>query len=73
MIQIISRCICAVQNTQKYWIRTKEYDAFICYEYNEVDQDFAENTIRMKLEENFDPPFKLCLHRRDFKAAWDII
>ena len=34
---------------------------------------FAENIIRFELEENCDPPFKLCLHRRDFKAAWDIM
>ena len=38
-----------------------------------MDQDFAENTIRIELEENFDLPFKLCLHRRDFKAACDIM
>ena len=73
MIQIISRCVCTIQDNHKYWTRKKEYDAFVCYEYNEVDQDFAENALRMELEENFDPPFKLCLHRRDFKAAWDIM
>ena len=27
----------------------------------------------MELEEKCDPPFKLCLHRRDFRAAWDIM
>ena len=73
LIQIISRSVRAMQNTEQYRTRTKEYDAFVCYEYNGVDQDFAENTIRTKLEEKCDPAFKLCLHRRDFKAAWDIM
>ena len=27
----------------------------------------------MELEEKYDPPLKLCLHIRDFKAAWDIM
>ena len=65
--------MCSKKKTQEYFTRLKEYDAFVCYEYNEVDEDFAENRVRMELEENCDPPFKLCLHRRDFKAAWDIM
>ena len=53
--------------------RAKTYDAFVCYAYENEDQDFAENIIRIELEEKHDPPFKLCLHRRDFQAAWDIM
>ncbi len=53
--------------------RRKTYDAFVCYSYDEKDSDFAENTVRLALEENQNPPFKLCIHRRDFLAAWDIM
>ena len=54
--------------------RRKTYDAFVCYCYDfDFDYDFAENTIRIELEENHDPPFRLCIHRRDFLAAWDIM
>ena len=59
--------------TQENLTRIKEYDAFVCYDYNEKDENFAEDIIRYELEEKCDPPFKLCLHRRDFKAAWDIM
>ena len=65
--------MCRNTKTEEYLTRMKEYDAFVCYEYNQKDQDFAENTITLELEEKYDPPFKLCLHRRDFKAAWDIM
>ena len=50
--------------------RQKKYDAFVCYSYRENDGEFTENTIRIHLEEQ--RPFKLCIHRRDFLAAWDI-
>ena len=62
-----------MKNTEKHFRRTKKYDVFVCYEYNEVDQDFAENIITSELEERYNPPLKICLHRRDFKAAWDIM
>ena len=70
---ILKRHVCIKKKTREYLTRVKKYDAFVCYEYNEQDQDFAEVTITMELEEKCDPPFKLCLHRRDFKAAWDIM
>ena len=41
--------------------------------YQDEDLDFAENTKRIELEEKANPPFKLCIHRRDFLAAWDIM
>ena len=53
--------------------RIKTFDAFVCYAYEDHDVKFAEETLRTELEETQDPPFKLCLHRRDFKAAWDIM
>ena len=53
--------------------RNKAFDAFLCYCYEETDAQFAENTLRIELEENVDPPFKLCIHRRNFQAAWDIM
>ena len=70
---LIWRHVCLKKKAQEYFTRIKDYDAFVCYEYNEVDQDFAEKRIRMELEEKCHPPFKLCLHRRDFRAAWDIM
>ena len=53
--------------------RQKDYDAFVCYSYETTDANFAEKTIRAELEENIEPAFKLCIHRRDFLAAWDIM
>ncbi len=53
--------------------RNRTYDAFVCYSYNAVDSDFAENKIRFALEHNQDPPLKVSIHRRDFLAAWDIM
>ena len=70
---ILKRHVCVRKNIQKHFTRVKQYDAFVCYDYNDRDQDFAEITIRSELEGKCDPPFKLCLHRRDFKAAVDIM
>ncbi len=53
--------------------RNKSFDAFVCYAYHEPDLHFAENTIRVTLEENHNPPFKLCIHRRDFIPGRDIM
>ena len=54
--------------------RIKMFYAFVCYVYEGIsDKTFAEETLRMEFEETQDPPFKFCLHRRDFKAAWDIM
>ena len=73
LTHIIKRHVLKKKKTHEYLTRGKKYDAFVCYEYNPVDQGFAEDTITMELEEKCDPSFKLCLHRRDFKAAWDIM
>ncbi|XP_066242832.1 toll-like receptor 2 [Saccopteryx leptura] len=39
------------------------YDAFVSY--SELDSHWVENLMVQELE-HFDPPFKLCLHKRDF-------
>ena len=51
-------------------MRNKKYDAFVCYCYEVKDSDFAEKVVPFQLEEKHG--FKLCIHRRDFKAGWDI-
>ena len=73
IFHIVRRFACPLKRSQDCFTRTKEYDAFVCYEYNKMDQGFAEDFIRVELEQKCDPPFKLCIHRRDFKAAWDIM
>ena len=62
--------MCRKKSNSQRVTRQKLYDAFVCYSYGEKDSEFAENTIRIHLEEQ--RPFKLCIHRRDFLAAWDI-
>ncbi len=44
----------------------KEYDAFISY--NVEDSDWVEHTLCQGLED-CDPPYKLCIHKRDFRAG----
>ena len=67
----VFRCRTKRKNVSLF--RNKTFDAFVCYCYDEIDAQFAEKRLRLELEENVDPPFKLCIHRRDFKAAWDIM
>ena len=64
---------CRKQKKEELLTRIRKYDAFVCYDYGDDDRIFAEETLRMKFEENHNPPLKLCLHRRDFQAAWDIM
>ena len=51
--------------------KAKDYDAFVCYAYEGNDFQFTEETLRTQLEQ--ERQFKLCIHRRDFLAAWDIM
>ena len=60
---------CKNRKQQILLTRTKDYDAFVCYAYEGNDLQFAEKTVRTQLEERHQ--FKLCIHRRDFLAAWD--
>ena len=46
------------------------YDAFVCYDL--ADDDFAHRTLIDELEEKQDPPFKLCIHKRNFKPSYTI-
>ena len=41
----------------------KTYDAFISF--SGIDYEWISNTLCVRLE-NHDPPYKLCLHHRDF-------
>ena len=50
--------------------RNKEYDAFVCYDI--ADAEYAHETIIDELEKKSDPPFKLCIHKRDFKPSYTI-
>ena len=64
---------CRGEKNEKSLTRIRQFDAFVCYDYRDNDRIFAEETLRIELEENRDPHFKLCIHRRDFQAACDIM
>ena len=49
---------------------SKVYDAFISFSGN--DFDWVKNTLQKRLE-NHDPPYKLCLHHRDFPVGEPIV
>ena len=63
-------CIWQKKSGRQILIRNRQYDAFVCYCYEGQDGDFAEKIIPQELEEEYN--FQLCIHRRDFKAGWDI-
>ena len=50
--------------------RSKVFDAFVCYDV--ADADFAHTTIIDEFEKKGEPPFKLCIHKRDFKPSYTI-
>ena len=72
IIFVIGTCIYRIKRKIKNnaLTRRKQYDAFVCYCYEGQDPDFAEKIIPQVLEEEHG--LKLCIHRRDFKAGWDI-
>ena len=51
--------------------RNREYDAFVCYNFDE-DHHFVFNSILPELEENHDPPLKMFIHDRDFIPGQEI-
>ena len=51
--------------------RNREYDAALFYNFD-CDDEFAMDTILPALEETHDPPFKLCVHSRDFTPGMHI-
>ena len=57
---------CRKLTKEELLTRIRKYDAFVCYDYGDKDGIYAEENLRMELEENQDPPFKLCLHRKGF-------
>ena len=55
---------CKRKNVQSL-TRQREFDAFVCYNFD-TDREFAEDVILTELQENHHPPFKLCIHSKDF-------
>ena len=51
--------------------RNREYDAFVCYNFDE-DHQFVFNSILPELEEKLDPPLKMFIHDRDFTPGQEI-
>ena len=51
--------------------RNREYDSFVCYNFDE-DHNFVFNSILPELEENHDPPLKVSIHDRDFIIGREI-
>ena len=52
--------------------RQGKFDAYVCYDF-QGNNDFVTDTFLPALEENHDPPLKLCIHKRDFKPGLQII
>ena len=48
--------------------RKREYDAFVCYNFDE-DNDFVLDSILPQLEEKHDPPLKMLTHDRNFELG----
>ena len=51
--------------------RNREYDAFVCYNFDE-DNHFVFESILPELEEKLEPPLKMFIHDRDFTPGRDI-
>ena len=45
--------------------RAREFDAFVCYKFD-TDNHYVINKIMNNLEQSCEPPFKLCVHEKDF-------
>ena len=66
IICVIRRRRKAAKNRQL--MRKREFDAYVCYDFD-GNHDFVMNSILPALEENQDPPLKLCIHSRDFEPG----
>ena len=44
--------------------RRRQFDAYVCYDFE--DFEFVMETLLPALEENQDPPFRLCIHSREY-------
>ena len=51
--------------------RRREFDAYVCYDFDE-NNDYAMGTLLPEFEGIQDPPFKLCIHVRDFDPGFRI-
>ena len=51
-------------------LNNKTYDAFVSY--SEKERQWVENTLQERLE-NRQPPYKLCMHHRDFEVGAPIV
>ena len=51
--------------------RRREFDAYVCYDFDE-NNDYAMGILLPEFEGNQDPPFKLCIHVRDFDPGYRI-
>ena len=68
---IVIVIICIKKNRNKaalFLTRRREFDAYVCYAFDQ-DHDFVMDTVLPELEENQNPPFKLCIHSRDFNIG----
>ena len=65
--QVSRRYVCG-RNKLLLLKRNREYDAFICYNFDE-DNDFVLNSILPELEEKHDPPLKMLIHDRNFELG----
>ena len=57
---------------EKEVLRKRKFDSYVCYSYD-GEHDFVTDTVLPVLEENHSPPFKLCIHMRDFEPGLPII
>ena len=53
--------------------RSRRFDAFVSFHHSGPHRDFVFNKILPELEENYDPPFRLYIHDRDFELGEDIM
>ena len=46
---------------------TRKFDAYVCYDF-QGNNDYVTNTVLPALEENHDPPLKLCKPHQGFRT-----
>ena len=65
LVMLLVRYTC-VRKQQLY--RNKNFDAFVCYNFD-TDEKYVTDIILPELEQNHNPPFKLCFDSQDFKPG----
>ena len=70
-LSIVLRFACRTLQTVHLHKRHREYDAFVCYNFDE-DFDFVFDSILPELEDKHDPPLKMLIHDRDFIPGREI-